>query len=208
MTQLGAGYQLSAFCSLLVTAQGPLQMVIPDPIMATLHLKFFFFVVIIVSVRVCFIYFVSSIFLDRTSCSPSQSLTHYIAKDDLELIILLHLPPKHEDYRHVPPNSACCSNRHKRKIHGRYGKHRTKKKVFILFQGNCLYPITLKEKFLFFPSFILNFIYLYVCILAMVLMWRSEDNGGSQVSSSIMCVLKIELEVVRFDSRGSACWPT
>lgn len=36
----------------------------------------------------------------------------------------------------------------------------------------------------------------------MVLMWRSEDNGGSQVSSSIMCVPKIELEVVRFDSRG------
>lgn len=36
----------------------------------------------------------------------------------------------------------------------------------------------------------------------MVLMWRSEDNGGSQVSSSIMCVPKIELKVVRFDSRG------
>lgn len=35
----------------------------------------------------------------------------------------------------------------------------------------------------------------------MVLMWRSEDNGGSQVSSSIMCVPKTKLEVVRFDSR-------
>lgn len=35
-------------------------------------------------------------FLDKVSCSPDLSITHYIIESDFELLIFLH------DYRHIP----------------------------------------------------------------------------------------------------------
>lgn len=44
--------------------------------------------------------------LDSVSCSMiSGSQALYVAKDDLELLFILHLPPNSQDYRHAPPYS-------------------------------------------------------------------------------------------------------
>lgn len=44
--------------------------------------------------------------LDRDSCKPIW--THYMTKDNLELLVILPLSPRYCNYRYAPPHPALC----------------------------------------------------------------------------------------------------